>query len=75
MARHSMWVRDMKRSRSRFTFVEAIALIVIMAMIVISSTPKLTARQLTASVCSFPDSRRHTECAGAGVIHPSAKNR
>jgi hypothetical protein len=50
-------------------------LIVIMAMIVISSTPKLTGRQLTASICSFPDSRRHPECVRAGVIHQSAKAR
>ena len=65
----------MKRYRSRFTFVEAAALIVIMAMIVISSTPKLTARQLNASICSFPDSRRHPECVRAGVIHQSEKAR
>lgn len=65
----------MKRCRSRFTFVEAAALIAIMAMIVISSTPKLTARQLTASVCSFPDSRRHSECVAAGVVRQSAKAR
>ena len=65
----------MKRSKSRFTFVEATALIVIMAIIVISSTPKFTARQLTASVCSFPDSRRHAECSGIGMAQQTAKTR
>jgi hypothetical protein len=56
----------MKRSQSRFTFVEATALIVIMAIIVISVTPKFTARRLTASICSFPDSHRQAECLASG---------
>jgi len=59
--------------RSKFTFVEAAALIVIMSIIVISATPIFTARQLTASICSFPDSRRHAECLASGKDRLTAK--
>jgi hypothetical protein len=65
----------MKRSQLGFTLVEATALIVIMALIVISATPKFTARRLTASICSFPDFRRHAECLGASKDQQTAKNR
>jgi hypothetical protein len=56
----------MKRSQSRFTLIEATALIAIMTLIVIAATPKLTARQLTANICSIPDFRHHAECLGTG---------
>lgn len=65
----------MKRSQSRFTLVEAAALITITALIVISATPKFTARRLTASICSFPDLRHHAECVGTDKDRPVAKNR
>ena len=58
--------KDMKRSRSRFTLIEAAALLAVMAIIVIAATPKFSARGLSASICSFPDSRRDAECLGAG---------
>jgi hypothetical protein len=64
----------MSRSQSGFTLVEATTLMVVMALIVISATPKFTARRLTASICSFPDSRRHPECLDAGKDLPTAKN-
>jgi hypothetical protein len=70
-----MWVTDMKRSQSRFTLVEATALLAVMAAIVISTTPKFTARRLSASVCSFPDSRRHAECLETGKDQQKEKNR
>jgi hypothetical protein len=66
---------DMKRSQSRFTLIEATALIAIMALVVISVTPKFTARQLTANSCSFPDFRHHAECPGTGEDRQMAKNR
>jgi hypothetical protein len=66
---------DMKRSQLRFTLVEATALIAIMALIVISATPKFTARRLTASTCSFPDFRHHAECLGTGQDRQMARNR
>ena len=56
--------KDMKHTHSRFTLVEATALIAIMAAIVFVATPKFTARELTVSICSLPDSRRHAECLG-----------
>jgi hypothetical protein len=66
---------DMKRSQSRFTLIEATALIAIMALVVISVTPRFKARQLTANICSFPDSRHHAECLGTGKDRQVAKNR
>jgi hypothetical protein len=66
--------KDMRRAQSGFTLVEAMALIVVMALIVISATPELTARRLAASICPFPDSRRHPECFGTGKDPPTAKN-
>lgn len=65
----------MKRPQSRFTLIEATALIAIMTLIVIFATPKFTARQLTASICSFPDSRHHAECLGTGKDRQVAQNR
>jgi hypothetical protein len=64
-----------KRSQSRFTLIEATALIAIMTLIVISATPKFTARQLTANICSFPDFRHHAECPGTGRDRQIAQNR
>jgi len=66
---------DMKRSQSRFTTVEITALIAIMALIVISATPKFAARRLTASICALPDFRHHAECLGTGKDRQGAKNR
>jgi len=65
----------MKRSQSRFTLIEAMALIAIMMLIVISATPRFTARQLTANICSFPDFHHHAECLGTGKDRQMAKNR
>jgi hypothetical protein len=65
----------MKRSQSRFTLVEATALIAIMALIVICTTPKFSARQLTASICSFPDFRHQADCLGTGKDRQVTKNR
>jgi hypothetical protein len=65
----------MKRSQSRFTLIEATALIAIMTLIVISATPKFIARQLTANICSFPDFRHQAECLGTGKDRQMAKNR
>jgi hypothetical protein len=65
----------MKRSQSRFTLIEAAALITIMTLIVISATPRFTARQLTKNICSFPDFRHHAECLGTGKDRQIAKNR
>ena len=70
-----MWGKGMKRSQSGFTLVEAIALIVIMALIVISATPKFAARRLTASICSFPDFRHQAECLGTSKDQQTVKNR
>jgi hypothetical protein len=65
----------MKRPKSRFTLIEAAALIAIMTLIVISATPKFTARQLSANICSIPDFRHHAECLGTGKDRQIAKNR
>ena len=65
----------MKRSQSRFTLIEAMALIAIMMLIVISATPRFTAHQLTANICSFPDFHHHAECLGTGKDRQMAKNR
>jgi hypothetical protein len=64
----------MRQGQAGFTLVESTALIVVMALIVISVTPKLSARRLTASICSFPDSRRHPECLGIRKNQPTAKS-
>lgn len=66
---------NMKCSQSKFTLVEATALIAIMALIVIFATPKFTAGRLTANICSFPDFRHHAECLGTGKDRQVAKNR
>jgi hypothetical protein len=65
----------MKRPKSRFTLIEATALIAIMTLIVISATPKFTARRLAANICSFPDFRHHAECPGTGKDRQITKNR
>jgi len=65
----------MKRSQSRFTLIEATALITIMALVVISVSPKFTARKLTANICSIPDFRHHAECLGTGKDRQMARNR
>jgi hypothetical protein len=66
--------KDMRRAQSGFTFVEAMALIVVMGLIVVTATPKLTARRLAASICPFLESRRHPECFGIGKHPATAKN-
>jgi hypothetical protein len=65
----------MKRSQSRFTPVEAAALLAIMALIVISTTPKLIARRLTESACSLPDFRHNVECYPSDKGQRTAKSR
>jgi hypothetical protein len=66
---------NMKRPQSRFTLVEATALIAIMAAVVVSTTPLVTARRLTASICSFPDFRHHVECLEGNKDRQTAKHR
>jgi hypothetical protein len=65
----------MRRPKSRFTLIEATALIAVMTLIVISATPRFAARQLTANICSFPDFRHHAECLGTGKDRQIARNR
>jgi hypothetical protein len=65
----------MKRLQSRFTIIETTALIAVMTLIVISATPRFTARRLTANICSFSDSRHDAECTGTGKDRQLAKNR
>jgi Tfp pilus assembly protein FimT len=64
----------MQHSQSGFTLVEATALVVIMALVVVSVTPKFAAWGLTARICSFPDFRRHAECLGTAKDQPATKN-
>jgi hypothetical protein len=52
----------MKRSQSRFTPIEAVALLAIMAPIVVSTTHHFMAQHLSESICSLPDFRHHAAC-------------
>jgi len=65
----------MNRSHSRFTLIEVMALVAIMALIVVSVTPQFNARRLTASMCTNPDFRHHAECRGTGKVLQTAQNR
>jgi hypothetical protein len=64
--------KDMKSSHLGFTLLEVTALIAIMAAVVILATPKFTAWRLTASICSFPDTRHHAECLRTGMDQHTA---